>query len=103
MGLKRRLLNRRTFMATGAAAGVGSAAWLAMSSSWGARFLRQRFDEIGRDIPSAPHKPTPATWSDNAVTLAWLGHEADIERALSDGAVVRLEAVPIGVTKPKRG
>jgi len=61
-------------MATGAAAGVGGAAWLATSSSWGARFLRQRFEEIGRDLPAAPHKPTPAAWSDHAVTMAWLGH-----------------------------
>ena len=68
------LLNRRTFMATGAIAGLGGAAWLGVSSSWGARFLRQRFDEIGRDIPPAPNKPHPSSWSDNAVTLAWLGH-----------------------------
>jgi len=69
-----RLLNRRTFMTTGAIAGLGGAAWLGGSSSWGARFLRQRFDEIGRDIPPAPHKPRPSAWTDNAVTLAWLGH-----------------------------
>ena len=25
-------------------------------------------------MPAAPRKPAPATWSDNAVTLAWLGH-----------------------------
>jgi L-ascorbate metabolism protein UlaG (beta-lactamase superfamily) len=74
MGLTRHLLNRRTFITTGAAAGIGGAAWLGSSSSWGARFLRQRFDEIGRDIPKAPFKPAPATWSDNALTLAWLGH-----------------------------
>ena len=74
MGLKHHLLNRRTFMATGAAAGVGGMAWVGTSSSWGARFLRQRFDEIGRDLPPAPHKPTPASWPDNSVTLAWLGH-----------------------------
>jgi L-ascorbate metabolism protein UlaG (beta-lactamase superfamily) len=74
MELKGRFLSRRSFMATSAVAGVGSAAWLGVSSSWGARFLRQRFEEIGRDIPPAPHKPTLATWSDNAVTLAWLGH-----------------------------
>jgi len=74
MGLTRHLLTRRTFIASSAVASAGGAAWLGVSSSWGARFLRQRFDEIGRDIPPAPHKPTPATWSDNAVTLAWLGH-----------------------------
>jgi hypothetical protein len=33
MGLNRRLLDRRTFMATGAAASIGGAAWLGTSSS----------------------------------------------------------------------
>jgi L-ascorbate metabolism protein UlaG (beta-lactamase superfamily) len=67
-------LNRRTFLASGAVAGIGAGAWAATSSSWAARFLRERFDELGRDLPRAPHTPQPATWSDNAVTLAWLGH-----------------------------
>lgn len=49
-------------------------AWSATSSSWGARFVRERFAEVGRDIPPAPHTPSPGAWSDNAVTLAWLGH-----------------------------
>lgn len=68
------LLNRRRFVATGAAASLGAAAWVSESSSWAARFLRARFEEWGRDVPEAPHRPTPAVWSDNAVTLAWLGH-----------------------------
>jgi L-ascorbate metabolism protein UlaG (beta-lactamase superfamily) len=72
----RRLFNRRTFMATGAAASVGSAAWVGLSESWSARFLRERFAEWGRDLPPAPHKPTPGTWSDQGITLAWLGHAA---------------------------
>ena len=55
----RSILSRRTFLATGAAAGIGGAAWLSVSSLW---------------VPAAPHKPAPASWSDNAVTLAWLGH-----------------------------
>jgi L-ascorbate metabolism protein UlaG (beta-lactamase superfamily) len=53
-----------------AAAGV----WTSFSSSWSARFLRERFAEVGREVPPAPHTPDPAAWSDNAVTLAWLGH-----------------------------
>ena len=61
-------------MATGAIASAGAAAWVSASSSWSARFLRERFDEIGRDLPTAPHKPTPGTWADNAITMAWLGH-----------------------------
>jgi L-ascorbate metabolism protein UlaG (beta-lactamase superfamily) len=74
MALRSRLWNRRRFVATGVVAGVGGGALLGTSSSWTARFLRQRFEEIGRDVPDAPYKPSPATWSDNAVTLAWLGH-----------------------------
>src|SRR6185436_16701541 len=45
-----------------------------LSSSWSARFIRGRIDEIGRSVPEAPHRPGPTTWSDNAMTLAWLGH-----------------------------
>jgi L-ascorbate metabolism protein UlaG (beta-lactamase superfamily) len=44
------------------------------SSSWAARFLRERIAETGRDVPAAPHTPDPSTWSDTAVTMAWLGH-----------------------------
>jgi L-ascorbate metabolism protein UlaG (beta-lactamase superfamily) len=69
-----RLLNRRTFVATGAVAGVGASAWMASSSSWSARFVRDRIAEWGRSIPRAPHTPAPATWSDRDITLAWLGH-----------------------------
>jgi len=41
-------------MVTGAVAGVGSTAWLGASSSWGARFLRQRFDEVGPRFRNRP-------------------------------------------------
>jgi L-ascorbate metabolism protein UlaG (beta-lactamase superfamily) len=64
---------RRTLLATGALAGAG-AAWTSLSSSWSARFLRERMSEWGKDVPSAPHTPTPASWDDNAITVAWLGH-----------------------------
>jgi L-ascorbate metabolism protein UlaG (beta-lactamase superfamily) len=70
----RRLFNRRAFLATGVAAGVGGGTWAGTSSSWAARFLRERWNEVGRDIPAAPNKPAPATWDDNAITLSWLGH-----------------------------
>lgn len=66
---------RRTFLASGAAAaGVSATAWAGLSDSWAARFLRERVGEVGRTLPAAPHTPTPATWDDNAITLAWLGH-----------------------------
>jgi L-ascorbate metabolism protein UlaG (beta-lactamase superfamily) len=47
---------------------------LAYSSSWPARFVRGRIAEIGREVPPAPHKPDPSGWTDNGITLAWLGH-----------------------------
>jgi L-ascorbate metabolism protein UlaG (beta-lactamase superfamily) len=68
-----RLLNRRRLLGTGVLAGAG-AAWTTLSSSWSARFLRDRLAEWGRDVPPAPHTPAPATWDENAITLAWLGH-----------------------------
>ena len=45
-----------------------------MSASWPARFIRERLEELGRDVPAAPHTPTPFAWPDNAITAAWLGH-----------------------------
>src|SRR5688572_3832517 len=68
------MLSRRSFVVGGLATSVATGAWLGTSGSWGARFLRERFGELGREIPAAPHKPTPSTWADNAITLAWLGH-----------------------------
>ena len=102
MDLRRRLLDRRTFLATGAIAGIGGSAWLGTSSSWGARFLRQRVEEFGREIPSAPHTPAPDTWSDNAVTLAWLGHATVLVnfygvRILTDPTLYSRIGVALGV------
>jgi L-ascorbate metabolism protein UlaG (beta-lactamase superfamily) len=96
------LLNRRAFVATGAAAGVGATAWVSTSSSWGARFLRDRFSEWGKDVPPAPHKPTPAAWADNAVTLSWLGHATVLVnfygvRILTDPVLFPRIGVDIGV------
>src|ERR671921_258601 len=38
------------------------------------RFLGERVREAGSPIPPAPHKPEPAGWSDDHLTVAWLGH-----------------------------
>lgn len=96
------LLNRRAFVVTSAAAGVGATAWLGTSSSWSARFLRERFAEWGKDVPPAPHKPTPASWADNAVTLSWLGHATVLinfygVRILTDPVLFSRIGVDIGV------
>jgi L-ascorbate metabolism protein UlaG (beta-lactamase superfamily) len=71
-------------------------------AAWGARFLKQRFAEIGQDIPHAPQKPTPETWSDAAVTLAWLGHSTVLinfygVRILTDPVLFRRVGVNLGL------
>jgi L-ascorbate metabolism protein UlaG (beta-lactamase superfamily) len=38
------------------------------------RFLAQRVLEARTAVPSAPHKPVPASWSNDRLTVAWLGH-----------------------------
>lgn len=38
------------------------------------RFVSERVQEARTPIPAAPHKPSPASWSDDRLTLAWLGH-----------------------------
>jgi L-ascorbate metabolism protein UlaG (beta-lactamase superfamily) len=96
------LLNRRAFFATGAAAGLGATAYVGTSSSWGARFLRERVAEWGREVPVAPHKPVPASWADNAVTLAWLGHATVLinfygVRIITDPVLFPRIGVDIGV------
>ena len=84
------------------AAGVGGGTWLGTSSAWGARFVRERFAEFGRDIPAAPHTPTPRSWSDNAITLAWLGHATVLinfygVRILTDPVLFPRIGVDIGI------
>jgi L-ascorbate metabolism protein UlaG (beta-lactamase superfamily) len=96
------MVNRRGFMATGAAAGAGALAWVGMSTSWTAQFLRERMAEFGRQVPDAPHKPRPAEWSDNAVTLAWLGHATVLinfygVRIITDPVLFPRIGVDIGV------
>jgi L-ascorbate metabolism protein UlaG (beta-lactamase superfamily) len=96
------VFTRRRFVATTALAGVGSAAWVSTSSSWSARFLRERFAEWGRSVPPAPHKPTPSTWSDERVTLAWLGHATVLInfyglRVITDPVLFSRIGVDVGV------
>lgn len=94
-------MNRRGLLATGVLAGAG-AAWTSVSDSWSARFLRGRLAEVGQDIPAAPHTPVPATWSDNAVTLAWLGHATVLInfyglRILTDPVLFNRIGVDLGI------
>ncbi len=40
----------------------------------GRRFISQRWEESRTPIPRAAHHPQPASWSNNSLTVAWLGH-----------------------------
>ena len=73
-----------------------------MSSSWVARFLGERFSEIGREVPAPLHTPTPAKWHDNGITLAWLGHATVLinfygVRIITDPALFARIGIDLGV------
>ena len=96
------MVGRRTFVAGGMAAGAGGLGWATFSSSFPARFLRERLEEFGRDVPAAPHKPAPASWNDNAITAAWLGHATVLinfygVRILTDPTLFNRVGVDLGV------
>jgi L-ascorbate metabolism protein UlaG (beta-lactamase superfamily) len=38
------------------------------------KFLQDRLQESRTPIPDAPHRPRPRDWSDERLTVAWLGH-----------------------------
>jgi L-ascorbate metabolism protein UlaG (beta-lactamase superfamily) len=40
----------------------------------GRRFINQRIQDNSAPIAPAPHHPEPGSWSDEEMTVAWLGH-----------------------------
>jgi L-ascorbate metabolism protein UlaG (beta-lactamase superfamily) len=47
---------------------------LAFAHRYARNALRQPPDSASRCITPAPHRPEPAGWSDDRLTVAWLGH-----------------------------
>jgi L-ascorbate metabolism protein UlaG (beta-lactamase superfamily) len=93
-------VKRRYVIGAGALATAG--AWTGLSQTWAARFIRGRFEEFGREVPAAPHRPSPSSWRDNAITLAWLGHATVLldfygVRILTDPVDFRRIGVDLGV------
>jgi L-ascorbate metabolism protein UlaG (beta-lactamase superfamily) len=41
---------------------------------FGRRFVEERLQERRVPVAPAPHRPRPAEWQDDRVTVAWLGH-----------------------------
>ena len=75
---------------------------LGRTTTWGSRFLRQRFSELGQRIVAAPQTPHPETWSSSAITLAWLGHATVLinfygVRILTDPVLFRRIGVQVGL------
>lgn len=69
----RRKFLKFTLAGAAVAAGLG-AFWTARSNSRAGRLLRQLAADSRRRILPAPVKPNPAGWSDNDITICWIGH-----------------------------
>jgi L-ascorbate metabolism protein UlaG (beta-lactamase superfamily) len=104
---------RRTFLkyvTVGAATGLGGASWwLAASQGRAARWGRRLIEDARRSILPAPVRPNPPAWSDNQVTICWLGHATTLInfygiRILTDPALGDRVGVSLGLgtVGPKR-
>lgn len=69
----RRKFLRRLLAGLGLSLTAG-AVWLKTSRHRSARWARHLLKDSGRPIQPAPVKPRPHEWSDNAITLCWIGH-----------------------------
>src|SRR5690349_7978117 len=105
--------NRRKFLAcTGAglaASAAGASWWVTSSKQRAARWARRLAAEGRQKIEAAPAKPQPEKWSDNAVTLAWMGHSTVLLnfygiRILTDPALGSRVGISLGLGTlgPKR-
>jgi L-ascorbate metabolism protein UlaG (beta-lactamase superfamily) len=69
--------NRRKFLkGSFAIAGFGAVSgglW-ARSNAWSARWFRQLIAESNREILPADVEPDPAEWSNDNITICWIGH-----------------------------
>lgn len=48
--------------------------YAAYARRFGRKFVADRLAERHTPLAPAPHKPAPAGWSDDELTIAWLGH-----------------------------
>jgi L-ascorbate metabolism protein UlaG (beta-lactamase superfamily) len=104
---------RRTFLKWLAAGGVVAAGttgwWVTSSKHRAARLLRRLAADARRTITPAPLQPTPDRWSDNQISLCWLGHSTVLlnffgVRILTDPAFGARVGVSLGLgtVGPKR-
>ncbi len=106
------MICRRTFV-KGSAIVAGTAAvsgsWLAVSDSRAARWGRRLIDDGRRKVSAAPSKPDPSKWSDNQITITWLGHSTVLInfyglRILTDPVLKNRVGISVGLGTlgPKR-
>jgi len=105
--------SRRKFLgylgAGGGAVVGGTACWAAVAKQRAARLIRRLVADARRQVAPAPVKPNPTGWSDNAITLAWIGHTTVLinfygVRILTDpvfGARIGV-SLGLGTVGPKR-
>lgn len=68
-----------------------------------ARFLRLLYADARRPVPAAPARPDPASWRDDRLTAAWLGHSTVLLnfhglRILTDPVLGRRVGIQVGPT-----
>jgi L-ascorbate metabolism protein UlaG (beta-lactamase superfamily) len=98
------------YATAGLATGFGGFAyWLSASQQRAARWGRRLLADAHRPIIPAPLTPDPARWSNNQITIAWLGHATTLInfygiRILTDPALGNRVGVSLGVGTigPKR-
>ena len=71
------------------------------------KFVRDRIEERRIPVLPAPHRPEPAMWSDERLTVAWLGHATVLMNfygtwLLTDPALRPRVGVRVGLAKVKR-
>ena len=96
------------FAASAGAVAVGTY-WAATSRQRVARWLRQIAIDSKRRVEAAPVKPDVAKWSDNEVTICWIGHATVLINfyginMLTDPAFGSCIGIPVGLgtAGPKR-
>jgi L-ascorbate metabolism protein UlaG (beta-lactamase superfamily) len=96
-------LNRRIFLTTGAAGLGGLSTLLALRAVVFSGAARPPWSEADHEVWPAAATPTPVSWSDNAITLAWLGHATVLINfygvcILTDPALLPRIGVDLGIT-----
>jgi L-ascorbate metabolism protein UlaG (beta-lactamase superfamily) len=85
------------------------AGWVATSRQRGPRWLRTIMADSRRSIAFAPFKPAPDKWSENRITICWLGHATTLIdfygiRILTDPVFSNRVGISVGLgtAGPKR-